>query len=103
MTERQREPFLPLVTEDDIETVLFEDLTDPQHYVRWVELMESNPILARVIMSRAQDMLPRAKTDIERIKIAIDLAAYAVRAIEVALERSSNDGVGGDEGPRPSA
>lgn len=103
MTERQREPFLPLVTEDDIESVLFEDLTDPQHYVRWIEFMESNPILARVIMSRAQDMLPRAKNDIQRIKIAIDLAAYAVRAVEVALERQAIGGADGGEGPRPLA
>ena len=103
MTERQREPFLPLVTEDDIESVLFEDLTDPQHYVRWIEFMESNPILARVIMSRAQDMLPRAKNDIQRIKIAIDLAAYAVRAVEVALERRSIGDADGGEDPRPLA
>lgn len=101
MAEIPHESVLPNVKEEDIEVAQFEDLTDPAHMVRWLEFVETNPLLARVLLKRAQEMMPLAESNAQRIKIAIDLATYAVRNIEIALERETSDDAGDDEGRQP--
>ncbi len=87
MTEAFREPILPRVTDDDLSQILFEDVTDPTHIVRWIDFAKTNPELARELLSRAYGDMSTAENDAERVKIALDLLSYAVRALEAAGRR----------------
>lgn len=92
---------LPKVTSEDLAQILFEDITDTSHIKRWHDFAESNPTLAREVLVRAYNQIHHARTDIERVKITVDLLSFAIRALETAQQRIANDVDDGDVSLRP--
>ncbi len=87
MTEKLPEPILPNVTKDDLTELWLEEITDAKNIQRWFDFALANPILSTEIHARAGEALRKARSDHERVKAAIDLVTYAVRALEVARRR----------------
>lgn len=95
MTEVPRKLVLPLVSDTDINYLLFEDIIDPEHKARFEHFAIQNPELLREIARRAyidasslryySDTRPHLTLDVQ--KIIIDNITFALSALEVALSR----------------
>lgn len=102
MTELFPEPFLPKVTKADLDSLLYEHITDPAHRKRWLHLVSSNPTLAYDIMQQAYDRIHDTTGDIAHVKVVIDAVTYAVSALEAAVKRQqASGGAVDDASPQP--
>ena len=101
MSEQGRESHLPRVEELDLNTVLFEDITDVSHVVRWERIKTDQPDLANEILKRAWDLSRTAKSSHDICRGALDLGSFVIAVLELAAERTASVGVGA-EGQPPS-
>ena len=99
MSEQGRHSRLPQVGETDLNTVLFEDVTDATHAKRWDTVLAAQPALTNEILKRAWDLSRQAKSPHDICRGAIDLGSYVITALELAAERVAT--VGDDAASQP--
>jgi hypothetical protein len=99
MSEQGRHSRLPQVGETDLNTVLFEDVTDATHAERWDKALTDQPALTNEILKRAWELSRRANSPHDICRGAIDLGSYVITALELAAERVAT--VGDDVASRP--
>lgn len=103
MSEQGRESHLPRVEEVDINTVLFEDITDANHVVRWERVKTDQPDLANEILKRAWELSRQAKSSHDICRGALDLGSFVIATLELAAERAASVGVGAEDQPPSDA
>ena len=99
MSEQGRHSRLPQVGETDLNTVLFEDVTDATHAKRWDTVLAAQPALTNEILKRAWDLSRQAKSPHDICRGAIDLGSYVITVLELAAERAAT--VGDDAASQP--
>jgi hypothetical protein len=103
MSEQGRNPHLPRVEEIDLNTALFEDITDTNHIVRWERVKTEQPELANEILKRAWDLSRTAKSSHDICRGALDLGSFVIAILEIAAERTASVGVGAEDQPPSGA
>ena len=94
MSELGRNSHLPHVEEVDLNTALFEDITDANHVARWERVKTEQPELANEILKRAWDLSRTAKSSHDICRGALDLGSFVIAILEIAAERTASVGVG---------
>jgi len=97
MSEQGREPHLPRVEEVDINTALFEDITDANHIARWERVKTDQPDLANEILKRAWELSRQAKSSHDICRGALDLGSFVIATLELAAERTANADVDAED------
>lgn len=91
MEKPDNQSLLPKVEQDDILSLVSEEIFDTNHIERWVHVAESNPALAQEILRRADiEATQSIHFDENRVqfqKRIIDTVTFAIRALERATER----------------
>ncbi|HET6747380.1 MAG TPA: hypothetical protein VFH06_04720 [Candidatus Saccharimonadales bacterium] len=105
MTSPEHEPLLPRVEEDDLLSLVIEDITDPTHERHWKEFAAQNPHLAAELLkrtfARTRDITDSNRSEVQ--KFALDTVTFAMRAMEQAAKRYyTSSGDVGDAVPQPS-
>lgn len=97
MSELGRNPHLPRVEEVDLNTALFEDITDANHIARWERVKTEQPELANEILKRAWDLSRTAKSSHDICRGALDLGSFVIAILEIAAGRTTSVGVGAED------
>lgn len=107
MPSPEHESFLPRVEEADLLALVFEDVVDPGHHLRWQRFASANPRLAGEVLKRAfagaRDTFGLGL--LERQKVIMDIATFVVQALEqatirIAIEKAQRFS-DGDDGEVP--
>jgi hypothetical protein len=92
MPEVKLDSMLPHVTEDDLLSLVYEDVLDPYHLKRWKEFATDNPELAREVLKRSwigARKLAAQESDVAQLqKYVIDLVTFSIHALKVASQRT---------------
>lgn len=94
MEKPDNQSHLPKVEQDDILSLVVEDILDANHMERWDHLLQTNPTLANEIRKRAHiEATQSTHFDVNSVqfqKRIIDTATFAIQALEVATLRQLN-------------
>ncbi len=101
MSEQGRFSSLPRVEQIDLNTILPDDIIDPQHTGRWLEFAEQNPELANEMLKRAFGLARTAQNSLEISKGVLDAITFAASALAEAFRRTTNVDVDAAD-PQPS-
>lgn len=99
MSEQGRFSGLPRVEQVDLNTILPDDIIDPQHTVRWLEFATQNPELASEMLRRAYALSRTAENSLEMCKGVLDLITFSASALAEAIRRTTSVGVGAEDQP----
>ncbi len=95
MAALQHTGSLPVVEEDDLLNLVFDDIADPSHIERWKRFAVSNEVLAREVLKRAVIIATNQRTSHpesgELQKSIIDTITFTMAALEVAMQRTKEE------------
>jgi hypothetical protein len=88
MVSDDYESFLPRVEESDLLSLVFEDVTDPQHRERWRSFAKTNPRLATEVLKLGYVASYTEQASSQEFqKTVVDIVSFVISALETAAKR----------------